>query len=164
MRLSRLQAIHKYKYSSLEQFITKLAETNGLEICGDLCTASRSFEVEESIIYKPDSPKANKRLIMIVDTSGSMVGERITSLNDSLCRIYSQIKGKYKDEVAIDILSYNTFPSWVSQRDLPLTASGMTVYGAALRHLQSYGKVIPEDSHCAVVFTTDGYPTDQYKD
>lgn len=40
----------------------------------------------------------------------------------------------------------------------------MTNYGAALRHLQLYGKCIPEDSHCAVVFTTDGYPTDQYKD
>ena len=33
MRLSRLQAIHKYKYSSIDQFTAKLVETNGLEVC-----------------------------------------------------------------------------------------------------------------------------------
>lgn len=163
MRLSRLQAIHKYKYSSIEQFTAKLAETNGLEVCcGDY--EPISVEVDERIFYKPDLPKANKRLIMIVDTSGSMAGTRITSLNKALCRICDQIKEKYQDAVAVDILSYNSFPYWVSQSDLPVEASGMTNYGAALRHLQSYGKCIPEDSHCAVVFTTDGYPTDQYKE
>ena len=33
MRLSRLQAIHKYKYQSMELFFEKLAETQGLEKC-----------------------------------------------------------------------------------------------------------------------------------
>lgn len=163
MRLSRLQAIHKYKYSSLEQFIAKLSETNGLEICRGDYDEPGSIEVDENVFYKPDLPKANKRLILLVDTSESMAGIRITSLNNALCRIYNQIKEKYQDEVAIDILSYNSFPSWVSQNDLPLTASGMTDYGAAFRYLHSYGKCIPEDSHCVVVFTTDGYPTDKYK-
>lgn len=162
MRLSRLQAIHKYKYSSIKQFTAKLAETNGLEVCcGDY--GPLSIAVDEDIFYEPDVPKANKRLIMMVDTSGSMAGARITSLNKALSRIWNQVKEKYQDAVAVDILSYNSFPSWVSQSDLPVEASGMTNYGAALRHLQGYGKCIPEDSHCAIVFTTDGYSCDQYK-
>lgn len=163
MRLSRLQAIHKYKYSSIDQFTAKLVETNGLEVCRGYYEPI-IVNVDEDIFYKPDLPKANKRLIMMVDTSGSMAGTRISSLNKAICRIRDQIKEKYQDAVAVDILSYNTFPSWVSQSDLPLEASGTTNYGAALRHLKSYGKCIPEDSHCAVVFTTDGYPTDHYED
>ena len=140
-----------------------MVETNGLEVCRGYYE-STSINVEENVFYKLDLPKANKRLIVIVDTSGSMVGARITSLNKALCRICDQIREKYQDAVAVDILSYNSFPSWISQRDLPLEASGMTNYGAVLRHLKSYGKCIPEDSHCVVAFTTDGYPTDQYKD
>ena len=144
--------------------MAKLTETNGLEICRDLHAAPRSHQVRESMIHRPDCPQANKRLIMIVDTSGSMTGDRIASLNGFLARIHGQIKEKYEDAVAIDALSYNTHPSWVSQRNLPLRAFGLTNYGAALRLLQPYGKTIPEDSHCAVVFTSDGHPTDQYRD
>lgn len=163
MRMSRLQAIHKYKYGSIEQFIEKLIDTNGLDVCCQY-SESNSAKADEEILCKPDLPIANKRLIMAVDTSGSMMGPRIASLNKAICRILTQIKEKYQDTVAVDILSYNTVPSWVSQSALPLEADGMTNYGAALRLLQSYGKSIPEDSNCAVVFTTDGSPTDQYRD
>ncbi len=54
-----------------------------------------------------------KRNAIDVDTSGNMAGTRIISLNKVICRIRDQIKEKYQDAVAVDILSYNTFPSWV---------------------------------------------------
>lgn len=46
MRLSRLQAIHKYKYQSMELFFEKLAETQGLEKCHE------KQKQEKTIIYR----------------------------------------------------------------------------------------------------------------
>ena len=63
MRLSRLQAIHKYKYSSIDQFTAKLVETNVLEVCRGYYEPI-IVNVDEDIFYKPDLPKANKQLII----------------------------------------------------------------------------------------------------
>lgn len=84
MRLSRLQAIHKYKYHSEESFMQKLGETEELELC------KNSLEIIEEMIELNDldcemnSPRADVRLLFVVDTSGSMFGQRIDALNNAL--------------------------------------------------------------------------------
>lgn len=64
----------------------------------------------------------------------------------------------------MDILKYDSIATWCSLENFPLVASGMTNYGAAFKKLREYGKMIPEKTECCVIFTTDGYPTDQYKE
>lgn len=167
MRLSRLQAIHKYKYDSKESFVQKLEETDGLDLCRvrDYTDyTADEYRADEAIFYAIDCPKAEIRLLFVVDTSGSMYGERINALNDSLTNAYDLIKTKYGDRVGIDILQYDTFASWRTIKELPLSASGSTNYGVALNRLIDYGKKIPDDSECVLIFTSDGYPTDKYRD
>lgn len=164
MRLSRLQAIHKYKYDLEDVFLQKLEETDGLDLCRNNFKSVDDEIENDDMFYTIDCPKAEIRLLFVVDTSGSMAGQRIDSLNNSLVKIYDQIKKKYGDKVGIDILKYNTFASWKSKKDLPFSAFGITNYGVALKRLSEYGKMIPTDSDCVIIFTTDGYPTDTYRD
>lgn len=164
MRLSRLQAIHKYKYDSEDAFSQKLEETDGLKLCQDRFRFVNDAEETDDMCYTIDCPNAEIRLLFVLDTSGSMAGQRIDCLNDSLVKVYEQIKKKHRDKVGIDILKYDTFASWKSQKDLPLSAFGITNYGVALKRMLEYGKMIPIDSECVIIFTTDGYPTDVYRD
>ena len=164
MRMSRLQAIHKYKYSSEEIFIDKLEETQDLDLCRESFGITSEIIQADDLYYEFDSPRADVRLLYMVDTSGSMSGQRIDALNNALKASYKQLKDKYNDRVGVDILKYDSFASWRSTEDLPLVASGMTNYGAAFKRLFEYGKVIPEKTECCIVFTTDGYPTDQFKE
>lgn len=160
MRLSRLQAIHKYKYNSEEIFIEKLEETEYLNLCRESFRITSEIIQTEDLNFEFDSPRADVRLLFMVDTSGSMFGQRIDALNTAIKTTYQQVKEKYKDRVGIDILKYDSFASRKSLEDLPLDASGKTNYGAAFNRLFDYGKMIPEKTECCIVFTTDGYPTD----
>lgn len=167
MRLSRLQAIHKYKYDSNESFVQKLEETDGLDLCREqdyIEYDGVEYRTDEDAFCTIDCPMADIRLLFVVDTSGSMHGERINALNDSLTNAYDRVKSKYGDRVGIDILQYDTFASWREIKDLPLSAYGTTNYGTALRRLVDYGTMIPIDSECVIIFISDGYPTDSYHD
>ena len=108
MRLSRLQAIHKYKYSSAEQFINKLSETNGLEICRGCYSDTGSVELEESIFYKSSGmPQAKDIANSSAPTSALM--ERSESLDEL----------SYTDEEDYldDLKSYIRNLDWTSFRD-----------------------------------------------
>lgn len=163
MRLSRLQAIHKYKYQSETDFFDKLRETNGLGECRDTVKLV-SGKNHVGIIYTPDCPKADVRLLLAVDTSGSMAGKRIALMNKSIERMFNTIKLKYGEKVGVDVLKFDTSAEWVTINDLPITASGLTNYSTALELMLNYGNAIPEDSCCSIIFTTDGFPTDHYRD
>ncbi len=172
MRLSRLQAIHKYKYVSETAFMQKLLETKGLESCCEGAypiveenhwqVESRTRELSRE--YKPTNPDADIRLILAVDTSGSMSGFRIEALNKAIRKILEDVLHKYGDTVDVDILQYSTEATWISKSSLPLQASGMTNYSEALKCLLGYEYRFPKCSQCAVVFVTDGSPTDPYQD
>lgn len=159
LRLSRL-----HKYSLEEVFIDKLEETEDLDLCKELNKRTSEIMQADDLYYEFDSPRADVRLLFMVDTSGSMFGKRIDALNTALKTTYQQVKDKYNDRVGVDILKYDSFASWRSLEDLPLDASGMTNNGAAFNGLFDYGKMIPAKTECCIVFTTDGYPTDQYKE
>lgn len=52
MRLSRLQAIHKYKYQSMELFFEKLAETQGLEKCHEKQKQEKTIIIESTEVVQ----------------------------------------------------------------------------------------------------------------
>lgn len=52
MRLSRLQAIHKYKYRSMELFFEKLAETQGLEKCHEKQKQKKTITIESTAVVQ----------------------------------------------------------------------------------------------------------------
>ena len=52
MRLSRLQAIHKYKYQSMEFFFEKLAETQGLEKCHEKQKQEKTIIIESTEVVQ----------------------------------------------------------------------------------------------------------------
>lgn len=52
MRLSRLQAIHKYKYQSMELFFEKLAETQGLEKCHEKQKQKKTITIESTAVVQ----------------------------------------------------------------------------------------------------------------
>lgn len=123
----------------------------------------------ELIVTSSDSkllnnPDARVRLICVIDTSGSMCGDRIDQLNEGLNKACSSISERYGSEVAIDILQFDTNACWKTADELPVRASGMTNIGEAIKTLVEYGKSIPDNCSCAVMFTSDGSPTDLYGD
>lgn len=163
MRLSRLQAIHKYRYEDQGLFYKKLFASKGIVTCLDV------NDLEDATVitwekHKLNNPNAPLRLVCVLDTSGSMAGERIDCLNEGLKRVQSSLLKKYGSEVAVDILQYDTSPQWREFSDLPIMASGTTNAGKALKALREYGKKLPDNCSCALVFSSDGWPTDLYGD
>ncbi len=158
MRLSRLQAIHKYKYVFETAFMQKLFETKGMETCCEgvyPIVEENHWQIESrtrelSREYKPTNPDADIRLILAVDTSGSMSGLRIEALNKAIRKILEDVLHKYGDTVDVDILQYSTEAMWISKSSLPLQVSGMTNYSEALKCLLGYEYRFPKCSQCAV--------------
>lgn len=179
MRLSRLQAIHRYKYCEREQFYEKLFASSGISIC---CNSDHIEAIECSHFpYKVDknistektpfdvicnhvNPDAMLRLIFVLDTSGSMFGDRICQINNAMQRIKSSLSPKKDSLLTIDILQFDTHARWKTLDELPLQSSGITNWGEALMALRAYGNNISQNCSCAIVFTTDGDSTDLYGD
>ena len=108
------------------------------------------------------NPNAPLRLICVLDTSASMTGKRIDCLNQGLKRVQTALLEKYGSELTVDILQFDTSPRWRSFSDLPIKVSGTTNVGEALKALKEYGKKFPDNCSCALMFSSDGWPTDVY--
>ncbi len=163
MRLSRLQAIHKYRYDDKESFYEKLFVSKGIDTCLEVNDLEDANDIIQET-YELNNPDASLRLICVLDTSGSMAGERIGCLNEGLKRVQSSLLKKYGSELAVDILQYDTSPQWRTFSELPIKASGTTNVGEALKALREYGNRLPDNCSCALVFSSDGWPTDLYGD
>ncbi len=109
-----------------------------------------------------DNIDAAYRLICVIDTSGSMSGDRIRQVNIGLKELETYISGKYGNELAVDILSFNATPELNTFNDSPLQAGGTTNLGKALSSMVQYGKNIPKECMCGIIFITDGGSTDSY--
>ena len=117
---------------------------------------------------------------LVLDTSGSMAGDKIESVKEGLGYMISELK---KDAQTLEIgrLSVITFAdtanqilplTWIGQVQPPdIKASGMTALGAGLKLLtnsidQEVRKHTAEhkgDWKPLVFLMTDGQPTDQYE-
>lgn len=120
-------------------------------------------------------------VIFIVDCSQSMAGERIQAVNAALREVKSALQDMKRDnglELKIAVMSFTSSARWhldltdideVSLENLT-TRPGLTEYGNAFhelnkvlsknRFMKHTGKKAPP----AIMFLTDGEPTDQYQD
>lgn len=159
MRLSRLQAIHKYTYTDSSLFFTKLYEAKDILKCRGETGKARNDHEQECCRHR--------HLIFVIDSSGSMMGKRITGINKGLERFSSFLEAENRgdSDLAVEVILYNSGVTVCSLEHFePAVAEGSTNFGMALEVLRGFGKNLPKDNKCALVFTLDGWPTDSYKE
>lgn len=127
-------------------------------------------------------PRRVMPLIFLVDTSGSMSGVKIASLNTAVREALSdvgEISAKNSDaRIKIAVLEFASGTEWMYPQPIDaeafiwqdLEAGGLTSFGEALNELnsklsQSHGFMAePDGSRApAIILVSDGEPTDDYK-
>ena len=127
-------------------------------------------------------PPAKKSMVIffMVDTSTSMAGSKLESLNKVMGDVLPELigVGEAGTDVKIAVLSFSSGCEWITpepvlieeyQRWENLTADGVTDLGEACQELCSKLSrksflSSPSLSYAPVIFLiTDGYPTDNYK-
>ncbi len=127
-------------------------------------------------------PPAKKSMVIffLVDTSTSMAGSKLESLNKVMGDVLPELigVGEAGTDVKIAVLSFSSGCEWITpepvlieeyQRWENLTADGVTDLGEACEELCSRLSrksflSSPSLSYAPVIFLiTDGYPTDNYK-
>jgi uncharacterized protein YegL len=120
-------------------------------------------------------------LFFLVDTSGSMVGDKIGSLNDAIRETVPDLKSLSSTNadaaIKIAVLQFDTDVSWLFPEPIDsenfvwndLTVGGLTSLGAALDELNSKlskEKFLQEAAGSyapVIILLSDGCPTDIYK-
>lgn len=130
-----------------------------------------------------EAPRKDLHVFYVLDTSGSMTGAKISTLNRAMEETTEALKDVAKSngdaKLKIAAMEFNTNCRWVTSNgpeDLeedfiwePLKAGGLTDMGAALDELHSKlsrsaflnsmtGALMP-----IIIFMTDGYATDNYE-
>ena len=127
-------------------------------------------------------PRRVMPLIFLVDTSGSMDGAKIASLNvavqESLKDVGEISKNNSDAQIKVAVLEFSSGTQWMYPQPIEsesfkwqdLQASGLTSLGAAYSELneklsKSHGFMAePTGSRApAIILLTDGQPTDDYK-
>lgn len=112
-------------------------------------------------------------LYFLIDTSGSMDGAKIGSVNDTMENIISELK-LYSDNegVYINVLSFARKAKWMYKQacrikdfewDI-LTASGMTSLGNACKLLAKNIEKNAGNDEIKILLISDGLPTDDFED
>lgn len=136
----------------------------------------------EGVIVKKQLP-----IIYMIDTSGSMSGDRIACVNNAMRESLKVIKEKIEDgetdaDVKIGVLKFSTGAEWVTKDGLvnlehffwnDLTAGGLTDFGAALKELDSKlsknaflklsGEGATGYAAPVLICMSDGQPTDNWE-
>ncbi|MBR7160802.1 MAG: VWA domain-containing protein, partial [Clostridia bacterium] len=117
-------------------------------------------------------------LIYVIDTSGSMYGERIAKVNQAMLempRVMKDVSDSNPDaETKIGVLQFSTGAKWVtpglvSMDDFywnKMEAGGTTMFAEMLNELHaklSRSEYMKSDTGCALpvlIFMSDGEPTD----
>lgn len=129
------------------------------------------------------APVARKVLpiIYVLDTSGSMSGEKIAKVNEAMNETFDVLKEISADnadaEVKINVLSFSSgaewiYPSLISLEDYywnDLNAGGLTDIGDALNELNDKlsrsSMLVSSTGFCipVIIFMSDGAPTDNWE-
>ena len=128
------------------------------------------------------TPRRELHVFYILDTSGSMSGTPIATLNNAMTETVEVVRQQAKSNadalVKISVLEFNSGFRWLQPQGpeemehfiwKDLKAGGLTDMGAALKELDSKlsrhaflnsmtGAYLP-----VIIFMTDGYATDDYK-
>lgn len=130
------------------------------------------------------TPRRELHVFYVLDASGSMSGVPIATVNTAMTETIAEIKDQAKHNadalIKVAVLEFSSGCRWVTNDKAPeeledfmwqkLTAGGLTDMGAALKELNSKlsrhsflssmtGAYVP-----VIIFMTDGYATDNYKD
>ena len=129
-----------------------------------------------------ESPRKDLHVFYVLDTSGSMEGAKISTLNHTMEECMEALKTLAKSNgdarLKVAVMEFNTNCKWVTLNDPEdleedfeytyLQAGGLTNIGAALKELNDKlsrhaflnsmtGSMMP-----VIIFMTDGYATDDY--
>ena len=145
--------------------------------------SSKYMQPDSQMIDPLDTmPPAKKSMVIffLVDTSKSMEGSKLESLNKVMADILPELigVGEAGTDVKIAVMSFSSGFEWITpepvlieeyQRWTDLSADGVTDLGDACMELSrklSRNSFLhsPSLSYAPVIFLiTDGYPTDNYK-
>lgn len=112
-------------------------------------------------------------LYFLVDTSGSMNGAKIQSVNDTMENVVSELKLHSDNEsININVLSFARKAKWMYKqacyiKDFEwtiLTASGMTSLGNACKLLAKNIEKNAGTEEIKIILISDGLPTDDFED
>ena len=131
----------------------------------------------EGVIVKQVLP-----LICVIDTSGSMFGDRIASVNEAIHELEPILREKVGEipeaEIRIAALTFSSGAQWLTTNGLvslddffwnDATAGGLTDLGAALKELNSKlsrsSFLVSDTGFCApvIIFMSDGEPNDNWE-
>ena len=131
----------------------------------------------EGVIVKKVLP-----LIYVIDTSGSMFGDRIASVNEAIHELEPILREKVGEipeaEIKIAALTFSSGARWITANGLvslddffwnDATAGGLTDLGAALKELnQKLSRssfLVSDTGFCApvLIFMSDGEPNDNWE-
>lgn len=119
-------------------------------------------------------------LFFLVDTSGSMEGAKIGTLNQAIEDVIPEIREISNDnadaEIKIAVLNFSSGAKWITPYPMPaedyewtfLNASGMTDFGAACKELNeklsrnAFMGDVTGSFAPAIFLLSDGAPTDDY--
>ena len=125
-------------------------------------------------------PRKLLPIIYVIDTSGSMSGDRIASVNEAMNDAVDVLKEVSENnptaELKIGVLQFDSNVKWVTNGLVfmedyfwnDLSAAGLTCMGEALNELDkkmSRGEFLSSDvgfKAPVIIFMSDGYPTDEY--
>lgn len=127
-------------------------------------------------------PRKLLPIIYVIDTSGSMAGDRIAAVNEAMrdtVGVLKDVSAKNPSaELKIGILKYATSAEWITKNGLvyiedyywnDLGAAGLTDLGAALAELNnklSRNEFLSSDvgfKAPVIIFMSDGKPTDDWE-
>lgn len=112
-------------------------------------------------------------IYFLIDTSGSMDGAKIGSVNDTMENIISELKShSYHDNLFINVLSFARKSKWMYEQHVEicdfiwntLSASGMTSLGDACKELANILNKHANQDEVTIVLLSDGLPTDDFED
>lgn len=128
------------------------------------------------------TPKKVLPIIYVVDVSGSMLGDRIATLNEAMHESMNVLKEVSDDnpdaDIRVGVLKFSSGAQWVTKSGLvsledfywnDLQASGVTDLGMALNELDEKMSrnsfLVSETGYClpVFIFMSDGGPTDNWK-
>lgn len=134
-----------------------------------------------SLIGTVEIPRKTMVLFFVVDTSGSMMGDKIGALNDAIRETVPDLKDLSENnadaKIKIATLQFDSKVEWLNTEPIDsenfvwndLQASGLTSLGAALMELKdklSLKKFMKEAVGSfapVIILLSDGAPTDDYK-
>lgn len=120
-------------------------------------------------------------IIYVLDTSGSMSGDRIASVNEAMnetMEVLKDVSAKNPDaEIKVGVLKFSSGAEWVTNglvfmEDFywnDVKAGGVTDLGSALKELDSKLSrsefLVSDTGFCVpvIMFMSDGQPTDNYE-